>query len=62
MEKNRNRGSVADIEKKSIGKNSRRLWLLDAKERTKDGYYLNFDPHVNLQRNLSALIICVRFE
>lgn len=61
MEKNRNRGA-ADIEGKSIGKNSRRLWLQGAKKRTKDGYYLNFDPRVNLRRDLSTLIICVRFE
>lgn len=43
MEKNRNRDSVVDIEKKSIGKNSRRLRLQGAKKRTKDGYYLNFE-------------------
>lgn len=62
MEKNRNRDSAADIEGKSIGKNSHRLWPQGAKKRTKDGYYLNFDPRVNLRHDLLTLIICVRFE
>lgn len=47
------------IEKKSIGKNSSRLWLQGAKERTKDGYYLNFDLFVNPRLDLSTLIIRV---
>lgn len=53
------RNYAVGIEKKSIGKNSSRLWLQGAKERTKDGYYLNFDLFVNLRRDPSTLIIRV---